>query len=60
MLGSGPARIDVAGGTGDGWAGLLTGFGAPGLADGQALLVGDLTEQAVAVELAQLARPRSA
>ncbi|MER7733126.1 hypothetical protein ABTX80_19775 [Streptomyces erythrochromogenes] len=53
--GSGSARIDVVGGTGDGWAGLLATFGGPVLAGGQALLVVDLTEQAVAVELAQLA-----
>lgn len=58
VLGSGPARIDVVGGTGDGWAGLLAGFGAPVLAGGQALVVDDMTEQAVAVELAQLARLR--
>ncbi|MCX5302930.1 MULTISPECIES: hypothetical protein [Streptomyces] len=57
-LASGPARIDVVGGTGDGWAGLLTTFGGPVLAAGQALLVVDMTEQAVALELADLAARR--
>uniref|UniRef100_A0AAU2JWX8 Type VII secretion protein EccE n=1 Tax=Streptomyces sp. NBC_00049 TaxID=2903617 RepID=A0AAU2JWX8_9ACTN len=57
-LTSGPARIDVVGGTGDGWAALLATFGGPVLAGGQALLVVDMTEQAVALELADLAARR--
>ncbi|MFE3558679.1 hypothetical protein ACFXKW_28040 [Streptomyces sp. NPDC059193] len=55
VLTSGPDRIDVVGGTGDGWASLLATAGGPVLAGGQALLVVDMTEQAVALELAGLA-----
>ncbi|MCX4696417.1 hypothetical protein [Streptomyces sp. NBC_01408] len=57
-LTSGPDRIDVVGGTGDGWAGLLAVAGGPVLAAGQALLVVDMTEQTVALELADLAARR--
>lgn len=58
VLGSGQARIDVIGGTGDGWASLLATTCGPTLAGGQALLVVDMTEQAVALELAGLAAHR--
>ncbi|MFD8637470.1 hypothetical protein [Streptomyces sp. NPDC059533] len=58
LLGAGQARVDVIGGTGDGWASLLATVGGPVLHDGQALLVLDMTEEAIALELAELAAHR--
>ncbi|PXX71330.1 hypothetical protein DFR70_101752 [Nocardia tenerifensis] len=55
-LGPDSARVDVFGGTADGWAGLLGTLGASLLADGARLLVLDFTEQRVAAELAELGR----
>ncbi|MER6531873.1 hypothetical protein [Streptomyces sp. NPDC001508] len=57
-LASGPSRIDVFGGTGNGWASLLTTLGGPLLSGGQPVVVLDLTQQAVALELAGLAARR--
>ncbi|MFD8637647.1 hypothetical protein ACFV17_36740, partial [Streptomyces sp. NPDC059656] len=53
-----PSRIDVFGGTGDGWASLLATLGGPLLAGGQSVVVLDFTQQAVALELAGLAARR--
>ncbi|MFI6726291.1 hypothetical protein NRF20_15285 [Streptomyces sp. R-74717] len=57
-LASRPSRIDVFGGTGNGWASLLATVGGPLLGSGQSLVVLDLTQQAVALELAGLAARR--
>lgn len=57
-LASGPSRIDVFGGTGSGWASLLATVGGPLLGGGAPLVVLDLTQQAVALELAGLAARR--
>ncbi|MEU8764831.1 hypothetical protein [Streptomyces sp. NPDC048659] len=57
-LASGPSRIDVFGGTGNGWASLLATVGGPLLGGGAPLVVLDLTQQAVALELASLAARR--
>ncbi|MEU6926115.1 MULTISPECIES: hypothetical protein [unclassified Streptomyces] len=57
-LASRPSRIDVFGGTGNGWASLLATVGGPLLGSGQPLVVLDLTQQAVALELAGLAASR--
>ncbi|MCJ0869053.1 hypothetical protein [Streptomyces sp. AP-93] len=57
-LASGPSRIDVFGGTGNGWASLLATVGGPLLGAGQSFVVLDLTQQAVALELAGLAARR--
>ncbi|MFD7748217.1 hypothetical protein ACFV2V_17990 [Streptomyces sp. NPDC059698] len=57
-LTSGPSRIDVFGGTGNGWASLLATVGGPLLGGGAPLVVLDLTQQAVALELAGLAARR--
>ncbi|MCX4696421.1 hypothetical protein [Streptomyces sp. NBC_01408] len=57
-LTSGPSRIDVFGGTGNGWASLLATVGGPLLGGGGPLVVLDLTQQAVALELAGLAARR--
>ncbi|MGW3564929.1 hypothetical protein ACWDSL_13720 [Streptomyces sp. NPDC000941] len=57
-LASRPSRIDVFGGTGNGWASLLTTVGGSLLGGGQPLVVLDLTQQAVALELAGLAACR--
>ncbi|MFD5650852.1 hypothetical protein [Streptomyces sp. NPDC127039] len=57
-LTSGPSRIDVFGGTGNGWASLLATLGGPLLTAGQSVVVLDLTQQAVALELAGLATRR--
>ncbi|MFD8343793.1 hypothetical protein ACFV2C_16125 [[Kitasatospora] papulosa] len=57
-LASGPSRIDVFGGTGNGWASLLATVGGPILGGGAPLVVLDLTQQAVALELAGLAARR--
>ncbi|MGW3927554.1 hypothetical protein ACWECC_05565 [Streptomyces microflavus] len=57
-LASGPSRIDVFGGTGNGWASLLATVGGPLLGGGAPLVVLDLTQQAVALELAGLAARR--
>ncbi|MER6333653.1 hypothetical protein ABT298_30885 [Streptomyces sp. NPDC001034] len=57
-LTSGPSRIDVFGGTGNGWASLLATLGGPLLSGGRSLVVLDLTQQAVALELAGLAAQR--
>ena len=57
-LASGPSRIDVFGGTGNGWASLLATVGGPLLCGGTPLVVLDLTQQAVALELASLAAHR--
>ncbi|WP_324783837.1 hypothetical protein [Streptomyces sp. H51] len=54
-LTSRPSRIDVFGGTADGWASLLATVGGPLLNAGRPMVVLDLTEQAVALELAGLA-----
>ncbi|MFE9577412.1 hypothetical protein ACFYO1_13565 [Nocardia sp. NPDC006044] len=48
------ARVDVFGGTADGWASLLGTMGASLLASGARMLVLDFTEQRVAVDLATL------
>jgi hypothetical protein len=52
---SSPSRVDVFGGTGDGWASLLTTAGASVLAAGRNVLVLDLSEAQVASGLAPLA-----
>ncbi|MFD4242215.1 hypothetical protein ACFWP3_11560 [Streptomyces sp. NPDC058525] len=57
-LPSRPSRIDVFGGTGHGWASLLATVGGPLLGGGQSVVVLDLTQQAVALELAGLAARR--
>ncbi|MFC9293503.1 hypothetical protein ACFTWH_27200 [Streptomyces sp. NPDC057011] len=57
-LASGPSRIDVFGGTGNGWASLLATLGGPILGGGRPVVVLDLTQQAVALELAGLAARR--
>ncbi|MER7338904.1 hypothetical protein ABT403_13795 [Streptomyces sp. NPDC000075] len=57
-LASKPSRIDVFGGTGNGWASLLATLGGPLLGGGQSVVVLDLTQQAVALELAGLAARR--
>ncbi|MEV7582360.1 hypothetical protein ACIRUY_23715 [Streptomyces erythrochromogenes] len=57
-LTSGPSRIDVFGGTGNGWASLLATLGGPVLGGGRPVVVLDLTQQAVALELAGLAARR--
>ncbi|MFJ8162169.1 hypothetical protein ACIRBY_14720 [Streptomyces sp. NPDC096136] len=57
-LPSRPSRIDVFGGTAHGWASLLATVGGPLLGSGQPLLVLDLTQQAVALELAGFAARR--
>ncbi|MEU6295188.1 hypothetical protein [Streptomyces erythrochromogenes] len=57
-LDSGPSRIDVFGGTGNGWASLLATLGGPILGSGRPVVVLDLTQQAVALELAGLAARR--
>uniref|UniRef100_A0AAU2JVC2 Uncharacterized protein n=1 Tax=Streptomyces sp. NBC_00049 TaxID=2903617 RepID=A0AAU2JVC2_9ACTN len=57
-LASRPSRIDVFGGTGNGWASLLATVGGPLLGGGQSVVVLDLTQQAVALELAGLAARR--
>ncbi|MFE6664897.1 hypothetical protein ACFVFH_15235 [Streptomyces sp. NPDC057697] len=57
-LASRPSRIDVFGGTGNGWASLLATVGGPLLGSGEPLVVLDLTQQAVALELAGLAASR--
>ncbi|MFG2881741.1 hypothetical protein ACGFYV_05355 [Streptomyces sp. NPDC048297] len=53
-----PSRIDVFGGTANGWASLLATVGGPLLAAGRPLVVLDLTQQTVALELAGLALQR--
>ncbi|MFF4644478.1 hypothetical protein [Streptomyces sp. NPDC001389] len=58
VLASRPSRIDVFGGTGNGWASLLVTLGGPLLGRGQSVVVLDLTQQAVALELAGLAARR--
>ncbi|MFF3724820.1 hypothetical protein ACFYYM_20905 [Streptomyces erythrochromogenes] len=58
-LASGPSRIDVFGGTGNGWASLLATLGGPILGSGRPVVVLDLTQQAVALELAGLAARRA-
>jgi hypothetical protein len=55
---SGPTRIDVFGGTGDGWASLLATLGTSLVPSGQAITVLDLSEQHVAGELAELVASR--
>lgn len=57
-LDSRPSRIDVFGGTGNGWASLLTTVCGPLLGTGQAVLVLDFSQQSVALELAVLAAHR--
>ncbi|MFF0750610.1 hypothetical protein [Streptomyces sp. NPDC004267] len=56
-LASQPSRVDVFGGTGNGWASLLATVGGPLLATGP-LLVMDFSQQSVALELAALAAHR--
>ncbi len=55
---SSPSRIDVFGGTGDGWAGLVATMGSGLLATGRNMLVLDFSEQDVAGGLALLAEDR--
>ncbi|MFE9610956.1 hypothetical protein [Streptomyces sp. NPDC006012] len=57
-LTSKPSRIDVFGGTGNGWASLLATLGGPLLGGGQSVVVLDVSQQAVALELAGLAARR--
>lgn len=57
-LRTGPSRIDVFGGTGDGWASLLATLGATLLHRGDRVLLLDLSEQDVGGGLAQLAAGR--
>ncbi|MEV7852760.1 hypothetical protein [Streptomyces sp. NPDC088183] len=57
-LESQPSRIDVFGGTGNGWASLLATVCGPLLGAGQAVLVLDFSQQSVALELAGLAAHR--
>ncbi|MFF0258204.1 hypothetical protein ACFYR2_05200 [Streptomyces microflavus] len=57
-LESRPSRIDVFGGTANGWASLLTTVCGPLLGAGQAVLVLDFSQQSVALELAVLAAHR--
>jgi hypothetical protein len=52
---SAPARLDVFGGTGDGWASLLATAGASVLAAGSGVLLLDLSERSVGEGLAVLA-----
>lgn len=52
---SGPERIDVFGGTGDGWASLLATLGCSLLRRGASLLLVDFTEQRVGDGLAEFA-----
>ncbi|SFW50102.1 hypothetical protein [Amycolatopsis australiensis] len=54
-LGSRPNRIDVFGGTEDGWASLLATSGAAQLAAGASMLLLDLTDMAVGDDLATAA-----
>lgn len=54
-LTSRPSRVDVFGGTSDGWASLLTTAGAASMALGSSVLVLDFTERLVASELVDLA-----
>lgn len=54
-LTSTPGRVDVIGGTGNGWASLLTTVAGPLLTNGQAIVVADFSQQAVGRELAWLA-----
>ncbi|WP_234347625.1 hypothetical protein [Streptomyces specialis] len=53
-LWSGPSRVDVFGGTADGWASLLATWGTSLLSPRRGLLVVDLSEQDVASGLAEL------
>ncbi|MFJ6755439.1 hypothetical protein ACIQNK_10535 [Streptomyces sp. NPDC091273] len=53
-----PSRIDVFGGTGNGWASLLATVGGSLLGSGQAVLVMDFSQQSIALELAFLAAHR--
>jgi hypothetical protein len=55
QLESQPSRIDIFGGTGDGWASLLTTLGSSVLASGAGMLVLDFSEQDICRELAALA-----
>ncbi|VVJ23803.1 Uncharacterised protein [Amycolatopsis camponoti] len=57
-LGSRPNRIDVFGGTEDGWASLLATSGAAQLAGGASMLLLDLTDMAVGDDLAIAAAAR--
>lgn len=57
-LRTGPSRIDVFGGTGDGWASLLATLGATLLQRGDRILLLDLSEQDVGGGLAMLAGER--
>ncbi|WP_432145970.1 hypothetical protein [Streptomyces sp. bgisy084] len=54
-LASRPRRVDVYGGTADGWAALLVTLGGSLLANGKGLWLLDLSHQAVGRELAALA-----
>lgn len=57
-LASRPRRVDVYGGTADGWAALLVTLGASLLANGKGLWLLDLSHQAVGRELAALSDTR--
>jgi hypothetical protein len=55
---AGPSRIDVFGGTGDGWASLLATLGSSLIGSGHAITVLDFTEQYIAGGLAALVSAR--
>jgi hypothetical protein len=55
---SGPSRVDVFGGTAEGWSGLLSTLGAGLLAQGVPVLVVDLSEEDVAGPLSLFAETR--
>lgn len=57
-LESRPSRLDVFGGTGDGWASLVTTLGCGLLETGARVLVLDVSEQQVGEALAAYAAPR--
>ncbi|MGK5531842.1 hypothetical protein [Streptomyces sp. URMC 129] len=57
-LRSGPSRVDVFGGTSDGWASLLATLGASLMPSGHEVMVLDFTEQYVAGNLAGLVATR--
>jgi hypothetical protein len=56
QLASRPGRIDVFGGTEDGWASLLTTIGAAQLASGSSMLLLDFTDMSVGENVAHAAK----
>ncbi|MGH3940919.1 MAG: hypothetical protein ACRDTG_20235 [Pseudonocardiaceae bacterium] len=60
QLQSGPSRVDVFGGTGDGWASLVTTLGCSLLRSGNAVVLVDLSEQYIGGALATFASARGA